>query len=288
MKNIKTAIYSYMLMTAGAFITALGTMFFMVPNDIAPAGFTGIAAVINSVFGLPVGITVLLLNVPFFAFAYKEYGKKFFIRTLYALILYSVFTDVVPETVISSNELLSCAVGGVLYGVGIGFVLKGEGTTGGTELVAKLLLKKFRKVSIGNLIFIIDIIILTAACFVFGIEKTLYATGALFISSKVIDRISGGSVLGRAYFIFSDKTEEIYSVISERLQRGGTFIYTKGAYYKKDGFVLLCIVFGRIEAVELKNTVYHADKKAFVVSVSVSEVFGQGFDKLKEGSSGSV
>lgn len=283
MKNIKTAIYSYMLMTAGAFITALGTMFFMVPNDIAPAGFTGIAAVINSVFGLPVGITVLLLNVPFFAFAYKEYGKKFFIRTLYALILYSVFTDVVPETVISSNELLSCAVGGVLYGVGIGFVLKGEGTTGGTELVAKLLLKNFRKVSIGNLIFIIDIIILTAACFVFGIEKTLYAAGALFISSKVIDRISGGSVLGRAYLIFSDKTEEIYSVISERLQRGGTFIYTKGAYYKKDGFVLLCIVFGRIEAVELKNTVYNADKKAFVVSVSVSEVFGQGFDKLKEG-----
>jgi uncharacterized membrane-anchored protein YitT (DUF2179 family) len=275
-------IVAYLLMTAGAFLTACGTVLFMVPNNIAPSGFTGVSSIFHYLTDFPIGTFVFILNLPFFVFAYREYGRLFFVRTLYSLALYSLFSDILPQFSLVDEPILACIFGGVLYGVGVGLVLYGGGTTGGTELLAKLILKKANMMSIGSTMFIIDALILGAACFVFGVQNTLYAVIALFISTKVIDTITGGPFTGKAYYIFSGKNEQIYNRIMHELSRGGTYFFAEGAYSKKQEKVLLCIIHGRIEAMRLKNIISETDKDAFVMTVTSSEITGQGFGQKND------
>ena len=272
----------YMLMTIGAIITAIGVKMFLVPNEIAPAGFSGLGAIFEYTLGIPIGVVIFVLNIPLFFVAFKEHGKVFLIRTIYATFIYSAASDIINVEAITNDYLMSCIFGGVIFGAGIGLVLRGGGTTGGTELLAKIIMKKIKGISIGLWVFIIDIIIIAASAFVFGIESSLYAVIALFVSSKIIDIVSNGAGMCKAFMIISDKPEELNSRIEERLKRGTTYLYGKGGYTGGEKRVLLCVVGSSMEAVALKRIIVNTDPKAFVLALSASEVLGYGFGDQKE------
>ena len=278
----KKTFLAYVYMTLGAVIAALGVKIFLVPNNIAPAGFSGIGAIFWHTLGIPIGVVILALNIPLFFVAFKEHGKTFLIRTIYATVIYSVANDAINFGALTNDYLMSSIFGGVVFGAGIGLVLRGGGTTGGTELLAKIILKKVKGISIGLMVFIIDIIIVASSAFVFGIESSLYAVITLFLGSKIIDIVSNGANVCKAYMIISDKPDEINLAIEKRLKRGTTFFYGKGGYTGGEKRVLLCVVGSSIESVILKGIIEKTDEKAFVLALSASEVLGYGFGDKKE------
>lgn len=265
-------------MGAGAVIAAIGVKFFLVPNDIAPAGFTGIAAIIHAVFSsLPIGTLYLILNAPFFYLGLRVNGKRFIIRTLYAMIIYSLATDYIETIPVTNDLLLASIYGGIIGGVGFGLILRSGGTTGGTDTCARILAKSMLNLSVGMTMFMIDVIVVIASAFVFGLVSSLYAIVTLAITDKVIDMVSTGLISSRAFMVISDKSQEIADTIMQRLERGITFFYAKGAFSRIEKSVLLCVVSGNSEAVALKKIVYQIDENAFMLSWHANEVLGYGF-----------
>lgn len=275
----KKQFFEYFFLITGAVAAAVGVKLFLVPSEIAPAGFSGIAAIINYLSDIPIGILILFLNIPFFFLSLKEYGRKFVLRTVIAVLIFSFFSDLFENTAVTEDMLLSSIYGGIVFGVGIGLVLKGGGTTGGTELLAKLIFSRSRSVSLGGGVFIIDAIIIAASCFVFGVESSLYAVISLFITSKMIDIINYGVQAAKAYIIISDSFEEIEKEVFIKLKRGVTRFYAKGSFSQREKSVLLCVVGSLVEASLLKEIVAQTDKSAFVIAVSANEVLGYGFEE---------
>ncbi len=265
-------------MTAGAVAAAVGVNFFLVPNDIAPAGFTGIAAILRAL-GVPlqIGTIYLLINLPFFYLALRAYGKKFIIRTLYAMLVYSISANIVPVMAVTGDFLLASIYGGIITGVGFGVIIRSGGTTGGTDTFAKIITKKNSHLTVGMAMFIIDTAVVVSSAFVFGLISSLYAIVTLAISDRVVDMVSTGASVSKAFLIISDHSAEISGEVMERLSRGVTHIYAKGAFSRTDKSVLLCVVSGNSEAVLLKNIIYQIDENAFVISWNANEVLGYGF-----------
>ncbi len=272
------AVLDYIVMGVGAVVAAIGINMFLVPNNIAPAGFTGIAAIIHALYNpLPIGTLYLLLNVPFFYLGLRVNGKRFIIRTLYAMIIYSLAADFIIITPVTTDLLLASIYGGIIGGVGFGLILRFGGTTGGTDTCAKILTKNILSLSVGMTMFIIDVIVVISSAFVFGLVSSLYAVVTLAITDKVIDMVSTGIIASRAFMVISDKSQEIADTIMDRLERGITFFYAKGAFSRIEKSVLLCVVSGNSEAVALKKIVYQIDENAFVISWHANEVLGYGF-----------
>jgi len=275
----------YAVMGAGAVAAAVGVNFFLVPNDIAPAGFTGIAAILRAL-GVPlqIGTIYLLLNLPFFYLALRVYGRRFIIRTLYAMVLYSVAANIVPITAVTGDFLLAGIYGGIITGVGFGVIIRFGGTTGGTDTCAKIITKRSPHLTVGMAMFIIDTAVVAASAFVFGLVSSLYAIVTLAICDRVVDMVSTGASVSKAFLVISDHSAEISGAVLERLDRGVTHLYAKGAFSRTEKDVLLCVVSGNSEAVLLKNIVYGIDGGAFVISWNANEVLGFGFkDSAEDG-----
>ena len=265
-------------MATGAVVAAIAVKFFLVPNNIVPAGFTGIAAIIHAFYNpLSIGTLYLLLNAPFFYLALRVNGKRFIIRTLYAMVIYSLATDFINIPPVTTDLLLASIYGGIIGGFGFGVILRFGGTTGGTDTCAKILTKNMVHLSVGMTMFIIDISVVAASAFVFGLVSSLYAIVTLAITDKVIDTVSTGVSASRAFMVISDKNQEISSVVLNRLERGATFLYAKGAFSQNEKSVLLCVISGNSEAVLLKNIVHQIDENAFIISWHSNEVLGYGF-----------
>ena len=279
----RKAVLDYVIMGVGAVLAAIGVKFFLVPNDIAPAGFTGIAAIIHALYNpLPIGTLYLLLNLPFFYLGLRVNGKRFIIRTLYAMILYSVATDYIEIPGITPDMLLASIYGGIIGGIGFGLILRFGGSTGGTDTCAKILPKKTLHLSVGMTMFIIDVIVVVASAFVFGLISSLYAIVTLAITDKVIDMVSNGLAVSRAFMVISEKSDEIAAAVMSRVERGITAFYAKGAFSRREKTVLLCVVSGNSEAVALKRIVYSIDEGAFIISWHANEVVGYGFKSSGE------
>lgn len=295
--KVLSILKSYLLITFGAGITALAIDIFLVPYRIAPGGLSGLATVIYYLTNgkLSIGVTMLAINVPLFLMGYKFIGRKFFIRTLYGTILLSVIIDssekyignvaqkLLLDGTLSSTTpdiLLYSIIGGFLSGVGLGIVLKMDGTTGGTELAAKLLNKLFRGLTIGQMLLAIDAVIILFAIITFNsILIGLYSLVSLFITTKVIDAIVEGVDYARAIFIISEKQDEISRRLLVELDRGVTELKGRGVYSGKDKNVLLCVA-ARTQVQQLKEIVHEIDKNAFMILTDVREVLGEGFTGL--------
>ncbi|MHB8061807.1 MAG: YitT family protein [Ruminiclostridium sp.] len=285
----------YFFITIGAGITALAINMFLVPYKIAPGGLSGLAIVLFYLSNekLPVGITMLALNVPLFLLGYKFIGKRFFIRTIYGTVILSVIIDLTETYMVgfankmlingmtagsAPDILLYSIIGGFLSGIGLGIVLKMDATTGGTELAAKLLDKLFKNMTIGQLLLWIDATIILFAIIAFNsVLIGLYSFVSLFITTKIIDAMVAGLDYSRAILIISENQDEIAKRLLVELDRGVTELKGRGVYSGKDKNVLLCVV-ARTQIQQLKEIVQAIDKNAFMILADVKEVLGEGFN----------
>ena len=231
-------------------------------------------------FGIKAAITVLALNIPILVCALIFKGKNTFFKALVGSFLLSFFLEVMSYVPIEVNELLLCAIGGgVLTGIGMGFVFKSDFSTGGTDVLALLLQLKYPYLPIGTLLMFADgAVIVTSGILFHSIEICIYACIALFLAVKLIDFIVVGADFAKAVMIISEKAEQISEDVINLLGRGVTGLKSKGMYGGKQGTMLLCVIRNN-QIVKLKSIVEKHDKNAFLIVSDVTEVIGEGFRK---------
>lgn len=277
----KKTILEYLGVILGSFILAVGLIAFLIPNKIAAGGVSGLATISFYLTGLPVGVTMLIFNIPLFLISMKELGVKVGIKSLAGTIALSFFIDMLTPFIPPStqNPLLAALYGGIMSGLGLGIVFRSKGTTGGTDLGAALLHKYFKS-SIGMSLLAIDGIVIILAGIVFNVEAALFALITVFVTSKVIDVVQEGISYTRAAYIISEKNSEIADTINRVLERGVTSLMGKGTFTDTERQVLLCVVSQR-EVTGLKDLVYDIDPSAFMIVSDVHEVLGEGFKEPK-------
>ena len=262
----------------GTSLSAIALDVFIAPSDIAPGGLSGLAIVVNHLTRLPIGVLILALNIPVIIWGLRHFNKRFMLCSLAGMFLLSVFVDIfafLPK--ITEDVLLSAIYGGALMGLGIGLVFSSGWTTGGTDIGAQILKKKFPSVSVGRFVLLIDVFIIAAAGITFRKwEVLLYSAIALYISTFIIDIIVEGGDAAKVAFIISDRQKQIAKAISERLDRGTTLLHGSSFYSGEAKTVLLCVV-RKYEIARLKNIVKETDKNAFVIVSDAREVLGNGF-----------
>lgn len=280
MKNGKRVFLDYVGITIGSALLALSLSVFLIPNKIAAGGLSGLATIIYYWTGLPVGTMTLLMNIPLFIAGVKIIGRSFGPRTIYGMILYSVFIDLFRPLVpiLTKDLLLASIYGGVLGGFGLGIVFLSKGTTGGTDMIARLI-NHFTGLSIGQGLLLADGIVVLLAGIFFNAEVALYAAITIFINSKTIDLVQEGIDYKKAAFIISEESEQIKFNIMKELDRGVTVLRGEGGYTGKDKNVLYCII-NRSELSKLKRMVYDLDRNAFMIISNVHEVLGEGFKDI--------
>lgn len=283
MARWREVLYHYAIILFGVLLTALALDWFLVPNKVAAGGVSGLATVIYHVFGVPVGLTMLVINVPLFLVALRVLGATFGWRTLVGTVTLSVFVDTLSHVLrpLTGDPLLASIYGGALAGVGMGLTIKYGGSTGGTDLAALLVNRLFRT-SVGMSLLAIDTAVILLAGLVFNPELALYALLSLFITTKAIDLVQEGRVFAKAAYIISDYPQEIAQAVLTELDRGVTGLKGEGKYTGTKREVLFVIV-SRPEISMLKEIVSRIDPKAFIVITDAHEVLGEGFRGLRAG-----
>nr|WP_122012308.1 YitT family protein [Maliibacterium massiliense] len=260
----------------GSVIAAWGLSAFLIPARIAAGGVSGVATILFHLFGWPVGLVSIIINIPLFAVGWRHVGRRFAVSSLVAMLLMSLFIDIIHVPIVTTDRVLATLYGGVVLGAGLGLVMRAGATTGGTDMLAKLVQKKLPNVSVAWIMFAVDVVIAVANGVIFELELTLYALVALFLSSKVIDLLIEPPVAARAFWVMSSHNEQIARRIHEEIARGSTFIRAEGSYSGQQQPMLLCIV-GRAEVAHLKRLIHQQDKHAFVMVTDAREVLGEGF-----------
>ena len=273
----------WIYMVSGTFLVSLAFSCFFIPNEIAPGGVSGFATLINVLFGFPVGLGVIICNIPIFILAWRKHGTKFMVYSLVSTILLSIFIEVLimPEVwidAIKADLLLSTVIGGAIAGVGIGLVFKAGVTTGGTDMLAKVIHDWFPNITIAWVLFAIDFLVVFSAAIFISPLAGLYALVALFIMSNVIDFVQTGIDSAKAFTIISDQSDEIAHKILHELNRGVTFLSGHGGYTKNPKDILMCVV-RRNQISRVRNIVKSVDENAFVIIHDVKEVMGEGFGR---------
>lgn len=278
--RVRRVAIDYVLLTVGAALLAVNIDLFLVPNRIVSGGATGIATILTIQFGLPTGVIVLLINIPLFVLGVRYAGgRRFAVRTVYATVLMSVLTDLLAPAIAQippiTEPLLFVLYGGLLDGIGMGLVFRGQGTTGGTDVVARLL-NHFRGVPLGQTILWVNGAILVLAVLVFGLEPAMYALILTFVAARVVDVIQGEIDYSRTVIVISAQAQDIKQAIFTELERGVTLLNGRGGYTELGLDILYCVV-SRSEISILKRLVKSIDPRAFVVIADASEVLGEGF-----------
>ena len=270
----------YALITVGALLSATAARSFLVPNQVVSGGVTGLAIMLNSLFANPVGLTVIALNIPLFVFGFRALGGLgFALRTVYATLLLALGIDYLAPFIptLTKDPLLYSLYGGLLDGVGMGLVLRAGGTTGGTDIVARITERRFG-VAPGRMILFIDIAILLGAFFLYGPDKTLYGLLVAFITTRVIDATLAAGKGSRQLYIITQAPDAIVRDVFAELGRGVTVMAGRGAYTHKAKTILVCAV-ARSELGVAKEIIALHDPQAFVIIGEALEVLGEGFSR---------
>jgi uncharacterized membrane-anchored protein YitT (DUF2179 family) len=266
--------YAYIIV--GCALGALSYPLFLTPNNIAPGGVTGIATIINYLFGLPTGMVSLVLNIPLFLIGWRQMGKLFLIRTSIATVLFSVLIDLIKVDVFTRDSLMASVFGGVLLGIGLGLILRGGATTGGTDLLARLVHQKIPVITVGAFLFAFDVAVIIMAGFTMSAEHAMHAMICVYITSRVLDFVLAGFGTDKSCNIITSKDEVIASRLMDELGRGVTLFDATGAYSGQGVRMVLCIV-GRMEVTRLKQIVQEEDPRAFMFITDTHETLGEGF-----------
>ena len=277
---MKQFIKSYAIIALGSLIFALGFDWFFAPNQIAMGGVTGLAQVINVLIpALPVGVLTIILNIPLFLAGWKLIGFHLLASSLFSMAVSSVAIDVIAAwyTFPPMDPLLACLCGGAVMGAGFGLVFAQGATTGGTDIVARLLKLRFPWLPMGKLLLVPDGVVLALAAVAFGqVETALYGAVALVVMAKVMDAVLYGTDASKVAIIVSDRWREIADVLLREQDRGVTILRGQGAYTGAEKQVLM-VAFPQKEIVQLKRTIRDLDSSAFLIVCNAHEVLGEGF-----------
>lgn len=286
---------NYSLIMAGSFILAAGFVLFITPYRIVPGGVYGISIVIHYLTkgwlsfapdGLPVGMTALVLNIPLTILGIKILGPRFGVKTIIGFVLTSAFIDLLTHwwgeaPLVENDVLLSSIFGGVLIGAGLGLIFKSKATSGGSDIVA-MILAKYTRLPLGQLIIYVDSVIVLVGLVAFGDWKIpLYSWIVIYVTGKVIDLVLEGINYDKTLLIISEKHGEIRNKIINDLNRGGTYIAGKGMYNGADKTIIFTVV-NRRELALLEEFISQIDPRAFLTVMDASEILGEGFRSLHE------
>ena len=278
-ESVREQVRSYVIITLACVLYALSFNWFYAPNDFTVGGFTGISQIINFFIPvLPVGVMIIVLNVPLFGLGLKKFGFAFLVKSIYTMALSSVLIDVIDmiHRFSPMDPLLACLYGGVTLGVASGLIFREEATTGGSELGAWIVRSHVERLSIGNICLGIDLTIILIYAAVFrSLNNALYGALALYITTKVLDLVVYGQNTAKLAYIISDKYEEIMQEMIAR-DMGATLLNGKGIYTGSERPLLLCAVRNK-EVVSIKRFIKELDPDAFFIVCDASEVLGEGF-----------
>jgi uncharacterized membrane-anchored protein YitT (DUF2179 family) len=275
---------SLLAITLGTAVYAFGLHYFVISNELMEGGITGISLLLRYVLGIPPSVSTLVLNIPLFYLGWKMFGKNSMFYTIYGVISLSICLWIMEwlirlEWIIpfqtTQDYFLATLYAGVTLGTGLGLVFRYGGTTGGSDIVARIG-HKLRGWSMGQVILCIDVIVIGVSLFYIPKEKVLYSLVAVYISSRMIDYITEGAYAAKAFTIISDHTEQLASAISKELNRGVTIFPAKGAYSGQNKEVIYCVIY-RQESRRLREIVKGIDPTAFIIIDEVHDVVGEGF-----------
>ncbi len=276
----KTDVKKFIILTLGSLIYASGVSLFLDPNNLAPGGLSGLAIIIHELVPLvKTGTWIIMFNIPILALGIYKFGFKFFFSTIYATLLSSFAMNIMDEHigVVTEEPMLAVIIGMALLTVGISMVFIAGGTTGGTDVIVKLLRLKFRHLDTGTVFIMLDAVIIALSGVVFGnIEVVLYASIGLAVQTVVMNRVLYGSDEARMVYIISKNKEKISSRILTDMERGATYIRAAGAYTMRENDILMCVVSMK-ELPKVRDIVKEEDSEAFLIVTSATSVFGDGF-----------
>ncbi len=275
---ILSSVLEYIYIIIGAAIIAVGFNVFLLPNEVASGGVSGISTILKGVFNWNPGIVQYAFNIPLFITGVIFLGKQFGARSLVGTLTLPLFVLLTaswePATL---NPLLGALFGGISVGVGLGIVFRGRASTGGTDLAAQII-TKYSGLTLGTSVMLIDGLIVLSAALVFDVEKGLYALIGLFVTTKTIDIIQLGFSQSKMVYIITNKQEEIRDAIYTEVNRGVTKLSAVGGYTEQERPILLVVVY-QTEFSKLKQVIKTVDPSAFVIVTDSYEVLGEGFKR---------
>lgn len=279
------ALRDYLLILLGSLVQALSLRLFLVPASLVSGGISGAAQLLHYALGWPIGLVVLAGNLPLFVIGWRYLGgPRFASRTILAILSFSIFTDLLiyltGNSALTDDPVLNTVFGGLLLGIGLGIVYLGRGTSGGTDILGRILNRKLG-ISISMAYMITDSLVVLMAGFVFGWEKALYGLLMIYLSGVAADLASEGANITKAGFIITLKPDAVINAIQDELDRGVTLIPVVGGYTRQERAMVYCVVTAS-EVMRLKTIVHEVDKNAFMVIGQVSEALGEGFKPLQE------
>lgn len=278
-KTPRQLLWNYAIITVGSILYGLAYNWFYAPNEVAMGGLTGLAQVINVVLPfLPVGGMVIAMNIPLFFLGWKYIGGHLLVSSLYSMAVSSLAIDVIAQihTFRPQDPMLACVCGGALLGLSLGLVFSQGATTGGTDIITRLLKLKMPWLPLGKIMLIPDFIVIVLAAFVFGhVDSALYGLVAIYICTKVMDFCLYGMDTSKVAYIISDRYRDIAQAILA-LDRGATVLHGEGAYSGQEKKVLM-VAFKQKEIVQVKDLVNELDPKAFLIVCDAHDVLGEGF-----------
>ena len=275
----KEQVMAWLQIVLGCVIGAAAYPTFLDPGKIAPGGLTGVAMILKHLWGWDIGITSLILNIPLFVIGYRAMGKVFAFRSLVATVLFSLAIDLLPLKAIEVEPILGTLYGGILLGIGLGFILRGGATTGGTDMCARMVHKYLPFLSVGMFLFLIDCVVVLAAWIFIGSSEALYALICIFVSGKAVDMVMLGLTTNKACFVITDRWEIVSRRLLDEMERGVTQLTARGAYTGKERPVIMCVLPPQ-EVARLKEIVRQEDERAFMFITEAHEALGEGFSSL--------
>ncbi len=279
--KIKVFLWDFLFFIFGSATYSVAVLTFLSPNEISPGGVTGIAIVLNYLFSLPIGLTVFIINIPILIIGFFKFGKAFILKTAVATACVSVIIDIFELflPVLKIDLILASVFGGSLIGLGISVIMLRGSTTGGVDIIAKLINERFPYLSVGKIMLFIDASIIALTAIVYkNAQSALYSIVTLYASAKVMDLMLYGADKGKIVYIISEHIQDIVYDILHVINRGVTIIDVTGGYKQEQKQMIMCTV-RRNEVHTIFKSVRKHDDKAFIVVAEAGEIHGKGFRK---------
>lgn len=283
--TVRRLVIKYLMIVLGSIVYAVGFQCFCFPNHIVAGGITGISMILNRFTHWPVGMMVLAMNVPLFLIAWRHFGVSYLVGSLVGTAVSSVCVDLIALThIVATNDpMLGSIIGGVIKGAGMGIIYYFGASTGGVDILAKMLREKYQSINFGTIVLIIDVFIVIAYAFVLQqYESAMYSLIGMYVVSKVVDLALYGIDKSSLCYIVSEKSDElVQEILSGHVHRGVTILDGHGAYSHQDKNVIMCVI-KRTQMGEMRRTVRRVDERAFFIVTDAKNVFGNGFESISE------